>query len=131
MSFLSSPTMPFTMSTIAKQLGTLDIIRFEISANEGGTAGELECLQNGQYHCISLRLDILVKNSYPGMDILRQSMQSHFSYPSYKTASELGSRPILQSVQKSRDLVGLHNFCLHSCLEAILICDRIFRTWGG
>ena len=58
-------------------------------------------------------------------------MQSHFLNPSLKTALEFGPRPILQPVQKFRDLVGLHNFCLQSHLEAMPICDRVFRTWGG
>ena len=66
--------MPFTISTITKALGTLEVIRFEISANKRGSAGALECVQNGQYHYISPKFEIFVKNSYSGMDILRQSM---------------------------------------------------------
>jgi hypothetical protein len=36
MSCLSSSTTPLTISAIAEALGTLDDIKFEISANEGG-----------------------------------------------------------------------------------------------
>ena len=36
MSSLSSSTAPLTISAIAEALGTLDDIKFEISANEGG-----------------------------------------------------------------------------------------------
>jgi hypothetical protein len=36
MSHLSSSTAPLTISAIAEALGTLDYIKFEISANEGG-----------------------------------------------------------------------------------------------
>ena len=64
------------------------------------------------------------------MEILRQSIQSYFSHPPHKTALEFGSRPILQSVQKSRELVGLHNFCSQSCLEAMLICNIVSELGG-
>ena len=53
---LSSSTAPFTVSVIAEALGTLDVIRLEISTNERGSADVPDCLQTGQYLCYLLRL---------------------------------------------------------------------------
>ena len=80
-SHLSSSTTPLTMSAIAKALETLDVIRLEISANEGGSADVPECLQTGQYLCISPMVDIFVKSSYSGMDMFMHSMHIHCIIP--------------------------------------------------
>jgi len=111
------------MSTIAKALGTLDVIRLEISANEGGSADVPECLQTGHYHCISPMVDIFVKSSYSGMDMFMHSMHSHFSHPSHNTALDSGSRPCLHTAQKSRDFFGLDNFRLRSCLGVMFFAQ--------
>ena len=118
---LSSSTTPLTMSAIAEALGTLDIMRLEISANEGGFADVPECFQTGQNHCISLTVDIFVKSSYSGMDMFMNSIDSHFSHPSHDTALDFGSKPCFQPAQKSKDFFGLDNFRLRSRLGAMSV----------
>ena len=62
------------MPVIAEALGTLDVIRLKISANEGGSADVPDCLQSGQYLCIFPMVDIFVKSSYSGMDLFMHSI---------------------------------------------------------
>ena len=62
------------MSVIAEALGTLDVIRLEIFNNERGSADVPDCLQTGQYLCISPTVDIFVKSSYPGMHMFMHSI---------------------------------------------------------
>ena len=109
------------MSAIAEALRTLDVIRLEISAYDGGSADVPECLQIGQYYCISPTVDIFAKSSYSGKDMFRYSIDIQFSQLSHKTALYSGSRPCLQPAQKSSNFFGLNNFRLQSRLGAMLL----------